>query len=163
MRILSLYCGIGGHTSLIPRSCSVTAIDTSVYALSVYRELFPEDIAYCYDAISFLLEHHYAYSFIFATPPPRNAELKQLLCLLMESPSIPYCLQICSKDFYPKHTIQKILDYEFCCSFDISWRNPVVKPKPKVLGNATPEMIANMLPSEIGLHIFNCLLSYNAK
>lgn len=164
MNILSLYCGIGGHTALIPCQTHIDAVDINRHILNVYKDLYPYHSVFCDDAYMFLHYNKAKYDFIFATPPPRNEQLTALLIELLNTPVISYCVQICSLDFKPKHPVQRILTYEFLCSFDISWRNPVVKPKSKPFGKVTQEMINNMLPPEIGLHIYHCLLaSKNVK
>jgi len=68
MKVLNLYCGIGGNRKLW-EDVEVTAIEWDPNIAAIYQDLFPEDVVIVTDAHQYLLEHFREYDFIWSSPP----------------------------------------------------------------------------------------------
>jgi DNA (cytosine-5)-methyltransferase 1 len=68
MKVLNLYCGLGGNRKLW-ENVEVTAIDMDEKVLKVYADQNPNDTVICGDAHQFLLDHHQEYDFVWSSPP----------------------------------------------------------------------------------------------
>ncbi len=81
MKILNLYCGIGGNRKLWPKEHEVTAIELEPYIAAVYLEQFPDDkILHSVDAHKYLLDHYKEFDFIWASPPcPTHSNTNRFL------------------------------------------------------------------------------------
>jgi DNA (cytosine-5)-methyltransferase 1 len=69
MKILNLYCGIGGNRKLWGDSHEITAIENDEEIAEMYRNSFPKDILIVADAHQYLLEHYKEFDFIWSSPP----------------------------------------------------------------------------------------------
>lgn len=69
MKILNLYCGIGGNRKLWGNEHEVTAVEWNENIANVYRDLFPNDTVIVGDAHQYLLDHFKEFDFIWASPP----------------------------------------------------------------------------------------------
>lgn len=69
MKILNLYCGIGGNRKLWGDEHEVTAVENNVEIAKVYQKLFPNDKVIVDDAHEFLLQHFQEFDFIWSSPP----------------------------------------------------------------------------------------------
>lgn len=69
MKILNLYCGIGGNRKLWGNEHEVTAVEFDENIAAVYKDLFPSDNVIIGDAHQYLLEHYNEFDFIWASPP----------------------------------------------------------------------------------------------
>jgi DNA (cytosine-5)-methyltransferase 1 len=69
MKILNLYCGIGGNRKLWPEGNEVTAVEMNPDIAKIYKDFFPDDNVIVGDAHQYLLEHYKEYDFIWASPP----------------------------------------------------------------------------------------------
>lgn len=68
MKVLNLYCGIGGNRKLW-EGVEVTAVEQNADIAKIYSDLFPEDELVIGDAHQYLLEHFSKYEFIWSSPP----------------------------------------------------------------------------------------------
>lgn len=68
MRVLNLYCGIGGNRKLW-EGVDVTAVDINDDVLEVYAHYNPDDEIVRGDAHQYLLEHHDEFDFVWSSPP----------------------------------------------------------------------------------------------
>ena len=68
MKILNLYCGIGGNRKLW-QDVEVTAIENNPDIANVYHDLFPKDKVVVADAHEYLLEHFKEFDLIWSSPP----------------------------------------------------------------------------------------------
>ena len=76
MKILNLYCGIGGNRKLW-KNCEVTAVEIDSDIAVVYKKLFPEDKVVIGDAHKYLLDHFSEFDFIWSSPPcPTHSKLR---------------------------------------------------------------------------------------
>jgi DNA (cytosine-5)-methyltransferase 1 len=69
MKILNLYCGIGGNRKLWGEEHQVTAVELDPKIAAVYKELFPNDTVIIGDAHKYLQQHFNEFDFIWASPP----------------------------------------------------------------------------------------------
>ena len=68
MRLLNLYCGVGGNRLLLDGH-DVTAVESDPKIAAVYGSLFPDDELIVGDAESVLLERFSEYDMIWSSPP----------------------------------------------------------------------------------------------
>ena len=77
MKILNLYCGIGGNRKLWNGDVEVTAVEIDSEIAKVYQELFPKDNVIIADAHEFLLQHFKEFDFIWSSLPcPSHSKLR---------------------------------------------------------------------------------------
>jgi len=69
MRILNLYCGIGGNSKLWSDEHEVTAVDLNDEVLKVYAFNRPNDTVVKADAHQYLLDHHEEFDIVWSSPP----------------------------------------------------------------------------------------------
>lgn len=70
MKILNLYCGIGGNRKLWGDDHDITAIEYNPEIAKVYQELYPNDNVIVCDAHEYLIDHVLdGWDFIWASPP----------------------------------------------------------------------------------------------
>lgn len=69
MKILNLYCGIGGNRKLWGSEHKITAVEINKDIAAVYKDLFPNDSIIVGDAHEYLLENFKEYDFIWTSPP----------------------------------------------------------------------------------------------
>lgn len=72
MKILNLYCGIGGNRKLWGDDHEITAVEYNQEIADIYKKFFPNDIVLVCDAHQYLLEHFREFDFIWASPPCQN-------------------------------------------------------------------------------------------
>jgi DNA (cytosine-5)-methyltransferase 1 len=77
MKILNLYCGIGGNRFLWGNEHQITAIDNDPKVCEAYQKIFKNDTVLCCDAHNYLLENFKKYDFIWASPPcPTHSKMR---------------------------------------------------------------------------------------
>lgn len=69
MKILNLYCGIGGNRKLWGDEHEITAVELDENIAKVYQDLFPKDNVIIGDAHAYLQEHFNEFDFIWTSPP----------------------------------------------------------------------------------------------
>lgn len=69
MRILNLYCGIGGNRKLWGDEHGVTAVEYNEEIAAIYKEYFPNDTVIIGDAHQYLLDHYQEFDFIWTSTP----------------------------------------------------------------------------------------------
>ena len=83
MKILNLYCGIGGNRKLWGDEHEIVAIENDPKIAKIYQDFFPNDKVIVADAHQYLLDHFEEFDFIWSSPPcpthsrVRFANLKQ--------------------------------------------------------------------------------------
>jgi DNA (cytosine-5)-methyltransferase 1 len=76
MKILNLYCGIGGNRKLWSNEHEITAVEIEQEIADEYKKNFPNDKVIVTDAHRFLLEHYNEFDFIWSSPPcPTHSRL----------------------------------------------------------------------------------------
>ena len=58
MKILNLYCGIGGNRKLWPDKYNITAVEFNEDIANIYKDLYPNDKVIVADAHQYLLENY---------------------------------------------------------------------------------------------------------
>ena len=69
MKILNLYCGIGGNRKLWGNEHQIVAVENDSEIAKLYKEFYPGDEIIVADAHQYLLEHYNEFDFIWASPP----------------------------------------------------------------------------------------------
>ena len=69
MKILNLYCGIGGNRKLWGDDHHIVAVEYNKEIADVYKKLFPKDEVIVGDATEYLLNYYSEFDFIWASPP----------------------------------------------------------------------------------------------
>jgi DNA (cytosine-5)-methyltransferase 1 len=71
MKILNLYCGIGGNRKLWSNEHEITAVEYNESIANIYKDLYPNDSVIVADAHKYLQEHFKEFDFYleFATLP----------------------------------------------------------------------------------------------
>lgn len=82
IKILNLYCGIGGNRKLWDGDIEVTAIEINESIAKIYHDFFPNDKVIVCDAHQYLLEHFKEFDFIWSSPPcPTHSRLRKGLSM----------------------------------------------------------------------------------
>lgn len=68
MKVLNLYCGIGGNRKLW-EGVEVTAVEKVESIAKIYNDLYPADRLVIGDAHQYLLQHFSEFDFIWSSPP----------------------------------------------------------------------------------------------
>jgi DNA (cytosine-5)-methyltransferase 1 len=69
MRVLNLYCGIGGNRKLWPENFKITAIEKNQKIANVYKKLYPMDNVIVCDAHKYLESNFNKFDLIWSSPP----------------------------------------------------------------------------------------------
>ena len=69
MKILNLYCGLGGNRELWPMDHEVVAVENNPKIAEKYKQKFPNDKVIVTDAHQYLLDHYKEFDFIWSSPP----------------------------------------------------------------------------------------------
>ena len=78
MRILNLYCGIGGNRKLWGNEHEVVAVEYNQSIADAYKQFFPNDTVIVGDAHEYLLKHFQEFDFIWASPPcPTHSRMRK--------------------------------------------------------------------------------------
>jgi DNA (cytosine-5)-methyltransferase 1 len=80
LKILNLYCGIGGNRKLWGNKHQITAVELDLKIAEIYKDFFPEDNVIIADAHQYLLEHYKEFDFIWSSPPcPTHSRMRKSL------------------------------------------------------------------------------------
>jgi len=78
MKILNLYCGIGGNRKLWGDEHKVTAVEYNQSIADAYKQFFPNDTVIVGDAHEYLLKHFNEFDFIWSSPPcPSHSKMRK--------------------------------------------------------------------------------------
>ena len=69
MKVLNLYCGLGGNRRLWSDDLEVTAIEYDEKIAAVYQDLYPNDKVIVTDAHQYLLDNYQDFDVIWSSPP----------------------------------------------------------------------------------------------
>ena len=69
MKILNLYCGVGGNRKLWGDEHEITAVENNPTIAKIYQDLFPNDKIIVGDAHEYLRLHFEEFDFIWTSPP----------------------------------------------------------------------------------------------
>ena len=81
MKILNLYCGIGGNRKLWTPNGNeheITAVELNPEIAKIYQDFFPNDKVIVADAHQYLLDHYKEFDFIWSSPPcPSHSDIRR--------------------------------------------------------------------------------------
>ena len=78
MKILNLYCGIGGNRKLWGNDHEITAIELDGNIAAIYKDFYPDDNVIITDAHEYLLQNFKEYDFIWSSPPcPTHSDIRR--------------------------------------------------------------------------------------
>ena len=69
IKILNLFCGIGGNRKLWGNNHKITSIEFNKEIADVYKKFYPKDEVIIDDALNYLIKHWREFDFIWASPP----------------------------------------------------------------------------------------------
>ena len=76
MKVLNLYCGLGGNRKLW-KDVEVTAVELDPKIAAIYQDFFPQDTVIIGDAHEYLLQHFKEFDFIWSSPPcPTHSRIR---------------------------------------------------------------------------------------
>lgn len=77
MKILNLYCGIGGNRKLWGGEHQITAVEYNESIAKIYQDFYPNDKVIVADAHLFLQDNFMNYDFIWTSPPcPTHSRMR---------------------------------------------------------------------------------------
>jgi len=125
MKILNLYCGIGGNRKLWGDDHEITAVELDSNIARIYQNFFPNDIVVVTDAHQYLLDHYDEFDFIWASPPcPSHSRVRRGLGVLARKQN---------KALYPDMRLyeeilllQGYFSGKFVVENVISWYQPLI-------------------------------------
>lgn len=129
MKILNLYCGLGGNRLLWGNSHNITAIDNNKELCKIYKEKFQNDRVICEDAKEYLLKNYQKFDFIWISPPCishsrirfKSLKRKNFNPILPDLIIYQYYIFL-SKHFKGKFVIENVIPYY----------KPLIKPTVKL-------------------------------
>ena len=112
MKVLNLYCGIGGNRKLW-KDVEVTAVEINEDIAGVYKANFPKDEVIVGDAHQYLLEHYKEFDFIWSSPPCPTHSVLNYSMPLKRYPSMVIYQEIIllSSWFKGKYCIENVKPY----------------------------------------------------
>ena len=125
MKILNLYCGIGGNRKLWGDEHEITAVENKPEIAKIYSDFFPNDKMVIGDAHQYLLEHYSEFDFIWSSPPcPSHSSFRK-----------NFSMSVGAKAIYPDMKLYEeilLLQGYFKGKYVIenvkSWYKPLVEP-----------------------------------
>ena len=79
LKILNLYCGLGGNRKNWGEEHDITAIENNKEIAEIYKSFFPNDKVIIADAHKYLLEHYHEFDFIWSSLPcPSHSRMMNL-------------------------------------------------------------------------------------
>jgi len=130
MKILNLYCGIGGNRKLWT-DVEVTAVEQDPAIAKIYQDFFPDDTVIVGDAHQYLLDHYSEFDFIWSSPPcPSHSKVRKITSGKNMENRKGYC-----KPIYPDMKLyeeilflQGYFEGKWCVENVIGWYKPLIRP-----------------------------------
>ena len=140
MKILNLYCGIGGNRKNWGDEHDITAVEIDPKIAKIYQDFFPNDKMVIADAHQYLLEHFKEFDFIWSSPPcPTHSvtnhflhaqgnirypdmKLWQEIVFLQKWFKGKYCVENVISYYPPLWPPQELDRHYFWCNFSITPR-----------------------------------------
>jgi len=185
MKILNLYCGIGGNRELWGDKHEITAVELNEEIAQQYVKKYPKDIIIIGDAHEYLKNYYKEFDFIWASPPcPSHSitnyflnaqgiirypdlRLYEEIIFLMAFCKNKFCIENVKSYYPPLIEPQTIGRHYFWCNFDISGykgdelkigRFGPVKSSKTGRTDERDKLKRNMVNPNIAQHILNCLI-----
>ena len=182
MKILNLYCGIGGNRKLWGNKYNITAIENIEKIADVYKNSFPQDTVIVTDAHEYLLDHYKEFDFIWSSPPcPTHSTTNYFTKHIRKRPVYP-SMKLYEEIIFLKHFFKG----KYCVENVKSYYDPLIPPQhigrhylwanfripkikmPKIdigkmngknqTASKKPLTERNAVNSNLGLHILDCAL-----
>ena len=143
MKVLNLYCGLGGNRKLW-ENVDVTAIEMDFEIAELYQELYPDDKVIIGDACQYLENNFQKFDFIWSSPPcSSHGQLRHNLGVLAKGfkpilPDMTLYSQIIFLQAYCKNAwiientrpyYKPIIEPTFKLQRHYFWSNYIVLPK----------------------------------
>ena len=122
MKVLNLYCGIGGNRKLW-EDVDVTAVELNQDIASIYQDFFPQDKVIVGDAHKYLLDHFEEYDFIWASPPCPSHSRVRKATRHQNKPIYPD-MKLYEEILLLKH----YFDGKWCVENVIAFYEPLIRP-----------------------------------
>ncbi|HUS49595.1 MAG TPA: DNA cytosine methyltransferase [Candidatus Paceibacterota bacterium] len=133
IKILNLYCGIGGNRKLWDNNkVEITAIENNEEIAKIYQDFFPNDKVIVADAHQYLLEHYKEFDFIWSSPPcPTHSRVRFMAAISEDernkhpsfNPKFPD-LKLYEEIIFLQHHFKG----KYVIENVISYYNPLIKP-----------------------------------
>lgn len=185
IKILNLYCGIGGNRELWGDEYEITAVEINPKVASEYQRRYPNDIVIVADAHEYLLHNYKRFNIIWTSPPcPTHSRTNYFTQAIRKVPTYPdmklwqeiiFLNQFFKglwmvenvipfyEPFLPQYT--KIGRHFIWSNFKI----PVIEMPKNEIGTMMKQYVGtgkhahdksledrNAVNSDLGLHILNC-------
>lgn len=125
MKVLNLYCGIGGNRKLWT-DVEVTAVELNPKIAEIYSHFFPKDKMVIGDAHQYLLDHYKGYDFIWSSPPcPTHSRLNEVFTKGNATNPVTYPDM---KLYQEIILLKKHFNGLFCVENVISYYKPLIAP-----------------------------------
>lgn len=126
MRILNLYCGIGGNRKLWGDEHEVVAIENEPKIAKIYKDFFPTDEVIVTDAHEYLLNHYKEFDFIWSSPPcPSHSRVRKYSAVARgQNEAVFPDMKLYEEILF----LQGYFKGKFCVENVIAWYEPLVKP-----------------------------------
>ena len=152
MKILNLYCGIGGNRAgwSLSKEDKVIAVEINPLIAQIYKEKYPEDEVVICDAHQYLIDHFREFDFIWSSPPcPTHSKVRKSLAIKHDKDGNEYEQ---NKPVYPNMMLYEeiiLLDNYFdgfyCVENVIPFYEPLIKAQ------------------QLGRHLFWSNVKFNEK
>mgnify|MGYP002813972051 CR=1 FL=1 len=146
MKILNLYCGIGGNRKLwTPKGDEheITAVENDEAIAKIYSDLFPKDKIIIGDAHEYLLKHYKEFDFIWSSPPCQShSSFRHNICVRFHGteavyPDMTLWQEIIFLRHHAKNWIvenvkpyyEPLIKPDFILQRHYFWSNQIVPPK----------------------------------
>ena len=124
MKVLNLYCGIGGNRKLW-EDVEVTAVEMNPKIAAIYQDFFPDDKVVVGDAHQYLLDHFEEFDFIWASPPCPTHSRFNTLNNALNKKNIKYPeMSLYQEIVLLKHWFKG----NWCVENVISYYKPLIRP-----------------------------------
>jgi len=124
MKILNLYCGIGGNRTLWGDEHHIVAVENNPEIARVYKEKFPNDEVIVADAHQFLLDNFDQFDFIWSSPPcPTHSRMR-----LNHKKKVFPDMKLYQEIILLKHSFKG----KFVIENVIPYYEPLIKPSVKI-------------------------------
>lgn len=89
MKVLNLYCGIGGNRKNLDAAHDITAVEINPEIAEIYSEFYPCDTVIIGDAHKYLLNNFSEFDFIWSSPPcPTHSRIRKMGVQLRQYPAV---------------------------------------------------------------------------
>ena len=168
LKILNLYCGIGGNRKLLGNDHEITAIENNPEIAKIYQDFFPKDKVIVADAHQYLLEHYKEFDFIWSSPPcPTHSRMRFLLNEKENVKPVYPDMKLYEEIlllrywFKGKYVVENVISYyepllsPQTCDNHYFWSNFYINPLPNET-RGTIRMDNKFVETRTGFNLDNC-------